>query len=327
MLCAAALLCARPCLAAAPASGEPRAVSGRAWTDAAVGIRGKQGGAAPAASGRTMPPAPRRSGRPAPELRFERAIHACLYRNDHWLLPGQREYPVGQTLASLSPTFVAGAMLVTAGTAPDARAIRNWSGLRRAVRRSSGKAAFDIALDLRQYARAEDLRAQMARTASALEAEAWTLLGLSAVGGRRSELLRAAAEEARRQGRRLGAFVRHAGESFAGLEYRMLPCERGGALPPAPAAPDEAPLIMVMGSAAGPPGSGFARGITPAERRITMLRASRAQKGRLFLAYPVFGPMAGSDRAYNALRDEFMLDAVRRALQERSAAAKSGISP
>ena len=45
-----------------------------------------------------------------------------------------------------------------------------------------------------------------------------------------------------------------------------------------------------------------------------VMRAAKAQKDGLFLAYPVFGPMAGPDQAYNALRDEFMFDTVRRGL-------------
>ena len=55
-----------------------------------------------------------------------------------------------------------------------------------------------------------------------------------------------------------------------------------------------------------------------------VMRAAKAQKDGLFLAYPVFGPMAGPDQAYNALRDEFMIDTVRRSLQARNDARERG---
>ena len=253
----------------------------------------------------------------APVPRFERTIHACLYRDNLWLLPEQPEYPVGQALASLSPTFVTGAMRVTAGKTPDRQTVINWAGLRRAVRGRAGDAAFDIVLDLRQYDRPDMLAAHMAGVAALLDAEAWTLLGCAEAARRRPELLRAAVDEARRQGRAVGALTEDGRAPHAGLDYLLVPYEHGGRLPARRAAGSGKagpPVIVVAGSAQGPPGSGFAREITPAQRRLMVMRAAKAQKDGLFLAYPVFGPMAGPDQAYNALRDEFMFDTVRRGL-------------
>lgn len=260
---------------------------------------------------------------PAP-LRFDRVLHACLYRDKRWLLPGQREYPAGQAIASLLPTFVTGAMSVTAGVTPDRRTIINWSGLRRAVRKQADGAAFDIVLDLRQYARPGDLVAQMARTASLLDAEAWTLMGASEAARRRPELLRAAVDEARRQGRKVGAYLDKGPLPQIRLDYILLYYEHGGAFPGYGASGiggnGGPPVIVVAGSAHGPPGSGFARGITPAERRLMVMRAAKARKHGQVFAYPVFGPMSGPDQAYNALRDEFMMDTVRRGLRGQYAA-------
>lgn len=268
---------------------------------------------------RTLPAGPR----------FDRVVHACLYRDKRWLLPGQQEYPAGQALASLAPTFVTGAMAVTADIAPDRQTILNWSGLRRAVRTQAGDTAFDIVLDLRQYTRPGELVTQMARTASLLDAEAWTLTGASDTARRRPELLGAAIDEARRQGRKVGAHLDGGSVPLAGLDYILLSYEHGGKLPThrasGPGGKGGPPVIVVAGSSHGPPGSGFAKGITPAERRIMVMRAAKAQKNGLIFAYPVFGPMAGPDQAYNALRDEFMIDTVRRGIQaQKTADAKSG---
>ena len=249
-------------------------------------------------------------------------IQACLYRGNRWLLPGQEEYPAGQVLASLAPSFITGAMTITADTPPDRQTAVNWAGLRRAVRGQAGDPAFDIVLDLRQFTRAGDVAALMSRTASLLDAEAWTLLGVSTVARKRPDLLRIAIDEARRQGRKVGGFVDGGGVPPAGLDYVLIPYEHGGKPPARPASGPSVkgspPVIIVAGAAQGPPGKGFALGITPAERRIMVMRATRAQKAGLIFAYPVFGPMAGPDRAYNALRDEFMLDTVRRSLQARN---------
>jgi hypothetical protein len=261
---------------------------------------------------------------PVAALRFDRVIHACLYRNNLWLLPGQQEYPVGQALASLAPTFVTGAMSVTAGVLPDSRTIRHWAGLRRAVRKQAAGAAFDIVLDLRQYGRAHEVTAAMARIGAQLEAESWSLLGVSAAASDRPGLLAAAVAEAHRQGRKVGGFVEEGrGESF-GLDYIFVPYEHDGPLPPTPASGPQ--VIMLASSAAGPPGKGFARGIAPAARRLMVLRAAGAQKNGLSFAYPVFGPMSGQNQAYNALRDEFMLDTVRRCLRSRGAGRTGAVS-
>ena len=115
----------------------------------------------------------------------------------------------------------------------------------------------------------------------------------------------------------MGALTEDGRPPAAGLEYLLVPYEHGGRLPARRAAGSGKagpPVIVVAGSVQGPPGSGFAREITPAQRRIMVMRAAKAQKDGLFLAYPVFGPMAGPDQAYNALRDEFMFDTVRRGL-------------
>ncbi len=255
---------------------------------------------------------------PVATPRFDRTLHACLYRDNRWLLPEQPEYPVGQALASLAPTFVTGAMRVTANTTPDRQTVINWAGLRRAVRGRANDTAFDIVLDLRQYDRPNALAAHMAAVATLLDAEAWTLLGCAEAARRRPELLRAAIDEAHRQGRAVGALTEDGRPPAAGLEYLLVPYEHGGRLPARRAAGSGKagpPVIVVTGSAQGPPGSGFAREITPAQRRIMVMRAAKAQKNGLFLAYPVFGPMAGPDQAYNALRDEFMFDTVRRGLE------------
>ena len=252
---------------------------------------------------------------PVATPRLDRTIHACLYRDNRWLLPEQPEYPVGQALASLAPTFVTGAMRVTADATPDRQTAINWAGLRRAVRGRTNDTAFDIVLDLRQYDRPNALAAHMAAVAALLDAEAWTLLGCAEAARRRPELLRAAIDEAHRQGRAVGALTEDGRAPAAGLEYLLVPYEHGGRLPVrrvAGSGKAGPPVIVVAGSAQGPPGSGFAREITPAQRRIMVMRAAKAQKNGLFLAYPVFGPMAGPDQAYNSLRDEFMFDTVRR---------------
>ena len=230
---------------------------------------------------------------------------------------------VGQVLGVLEPTFITGAMTVAANSRLDRQTAVNWAGLRRAVRKQAGGAAFDIVLDLREYARPDDVIFQMGEVAAVLEAEAWTLLGFSAVARKRPELARAAVEEARRQGRRVGGVVEGGGPPPAGLDYVLLSYAHGGKFPvrhtAGPSGKGGPPAIIVVGAFDGPPGSGFAKGITPAERRLMVMRASRAQKDGLTFAYPVFGPMSGPDQAYNALRDEFMIDAVRRGLQARSA--------
>ena len=256
-------------------------------------------------------------------INFERVIQACLYRDGRWLLPNQPEYQAGQVLGSLSPTFITGAMTVTAGARPDRQTVVNWSGLRRAVRKMAGKSAFDIVLDLRHYPRPEEIVSQMAATASLFEAEAWTLQGLSSASGKRTNVLRAAVVEARRQGRRVGGYLDGGSPSSVDLDYLLVhyedAIENSAWRAPGMAGEGDAQVILVAGSAKGPPGSGFAMGKTPAERRLMVMRASRSQKDGLAFAYPVFGPMADRDRAYNSLRDEFMLDTVRRGMRAHNA--------
>ena len=53
------------------------------------------------------------------------------------------------------------------------------------------------------------------------------------------------------------------------------------------------------------------------------MRAAKAQKDGLFLAYPVFGPLATGDRAYDALRDEFMLDTLKRCMRTQNSVARA----
>lgn len=254
-------------------------------------------------------------------LQLDRVVQACLYRDGRWLLPGQDEYPAGQALGGLAPSFVTGAIRVTAGVAPDRNTRVNWAGLRRAVRRGAPGAAFDIVLDLRQYRHARELQAHMARVGEALEAEAWTLLGAAAVVRARPELLRAAVAEARRQGRRVGAFAAFRMPELRDMDYLLAVLGRSSAFAPEKGVPEGSapavPVILLAADPEIPSGSAFARGKTPAERRLMVIAASKAQAAGLRFAHPLFGPMATEDRAYNALRDEFMLDTLRRVLAHR----------
>ena len=281
-------------------------------------------------SGSSMPQAAKGTGRFASvtSLSFDRVAQACLYKGSDWLLPGQPEFGVGQTLAALSPSFVTGAMVLDPGQLPGASIVSNWAGLRRAVRKSGRETAFDLQLDIAQFRKPADIALYMTEAGALLPAEGWTFLGVAHMARSAPAVLQEAVIEARRQGRKAGAIV-DGGNVPSGFDYLIVPygtggkdldqriaaAKRAGRAPGAGSGPN---VIVVSGSLTRQPGAGFAWEKTPAERRRMVIEGSKRQTREVAFAYPLFGPMAGPSRAYNALHDEFMLDTVKRSIEKHN---------
>ena len=258
-------------------------------------------------------------------ISFGKTVQAVQFANNQWLLPEKTRAEVAEIVAGLGPQFVTGSIRLEPGQ-PVARATMSaWHNLRNTVRKVNPAAGFDVIIDLRRYSTPEAVSQHLRESGGKLMAEAWTFDAVSTVFEAKPAIFRAALEEAHRQGRLVGGIV-YGGSIPQGLDYVMLSSgakaeglNRGT---PASArvvtmrAPGGGamPVIAISGTGTAP-GEGFVMGKTPAERRQLVLLAARAQKNNTAFAYPVFGPLAMSTKAYDASRDEFMLDTIRRCLR------------
>ncbi|WP_156907870.1 hypothetical protein [Desulfovibrio cuneatus] len=256
---------------------------------------------------------------------FGKTVQAIQYANNQWLLPEKTRAEVAEIVAGLTPQFVTGSIRLEPGQPVASVTISAWHNLRNVVRKANPAAGFDVVVDLRRYSTPEAVTQHLRESAGKLTAEAWTFDAVSTVFEAKPAIFRAALEEARRQGRLVGGIV-YGGSIPQGLDYVMLStgARAEGLNRGTPAAsrvvtmraPGGGPLPIIALSGTGTaPGEGFVMGKTPAERRQLVLLAARAQKKDSAFAYPVFGPLAMSNRAYDASRDEFMLDTIRRCLR------------
>ncbi len=274
--------------------------------------------------------------------RFERAVHACLFDGDGWLLANESETGAGETLARFSPTFVQGGMRLRAGTLPSAETAMRWNALRATLQQANSTVGFDIVLDLRGYSSPEAVTEDMRKAGALLESEAWTFLGAERAAGLSPALVAAAVDEAHAQGRSVGIALSGEG-GYMGQDYSLVCYGNGGGSlderiraggkradfaaagaagrsggVPGRASKTPLPVLVLSGASFSPNGEGFAMGKTPSQRRIMVMKAAKAQKKGVWYAFPVFGPLASEDKAYDAGRDEFMLDTIERAMQENN---------
>lgn len=256
---------------------------------------------------------------------FGKTVQAVQFANNQWLLPEKTRAEAAEIVAGLAPQFITGSIRLEPGQPVASATISAWHNLRNTVRRANPAAGFDVVIDLRRYSTPEAVTQHLRESAGKLTAEAWTFDAVSTVFEAKPAIFRAALEEARKQGRLVGGIV-YGGSIPQGLDYVMLStgARAEGLNKGTPAAsrvvtmraPGGGPMPVIAISGTGTaPGEGFVMGKTPAERRQLVLLAARAQKKDTAFAYPVFGPLAMSSRAYDASRDEFMLDTIRRCLR------------
>ena len=257
---------------------------------------------------------------------FERTVQACLFRGNEWLLPHQDPADVVETMAAFAPTFISGAFCLAPGESLDPEIAEWWLDLRAAMQQANSVVNFDLVMDLHGYASADDAVRRMQEAAAVLPAEAWTFTGV-AVEKRVPGLLAAVIAEAHSQGRTAGALL-GPGESVPGLDYAVVSYGNGGkdlgrriaeaAASQGASGKKKLPVILWNGAAGQSPGEGFAVGKTPAQRRLQVMDAAKMQKKGVAYAYPVFGPLAAENKAYDSLRDEFMIDTLRRCMQAQN---------
>ena len=258
-------------------------------------------------------------------ISFGKTVQAVQFANNQWLLPDKTRAEAAEILAGLNPQFIIGTIRLEPGQPVATATISAWHNLRNTVRKANPAAGFDVVVDLRRYSTPEAVTQHLRESAAKLTAEAWTFDAVSTVFEAKPAIFRAALEEARKQGRLVGGIV-YGGSIPQGLDYVMLSTgpRAEGLNRGTPAAsrvvtmraPGGGPLPVIALSGTGTaPGEGFAMGKTPAERRQLVLLAAKAQKKDSAFAYPVFGPLAMNNRAYDASRDEFMLDTIRRCLR------------
>ena len=256
---------------------------------------------------------------------FGKTVQAVQFANNQWLLPEKTRAEVAEIVAGLAPQFITGSIRLEPGQPVATATMSAWHNLRNTVRKANPAAGFDVVIDLRRYSTPEAVTQHLRESAGKLTAEAWTFDAVSTVFEAKPAIFRAALEEAHRQGRLVGGIV-YGGSIPQGLDYVMLSsgAKAEGLNRGTPASArvvtmrarggGPMPVIAISGTGTAP-GEGFVMGKTPAERRQLVLQAARAQKKDSAFAYPVFGPLAMSNRAYDASRDEFMMDTIHRCLR------------
>ena len=259
-------------------------------------------------------------------VNFERVVEACLYNGNQWLVGNQNAVEVEDELAQLAPTFVAGVARFAAGSTPSQEMIGTWNALRTRLQAVNSVVGFDITLDLQQYSSADAVISHMQSLSKALVAEAWTFTNVSQVAASRPEILKAAVTEAKVQGRFVGGFVQDIAGAEA-LDYYIVVSGVDGdglknkgvslveKVKKTQGASGKTVSVLALSGAGGKPGDGFVIGKTPAERRKLVMSAAKAQQKNVAYAYPLFGPIGSNGKAYDATRDEFMVDTVRRSMK------------
>ncbi len=254
---------------------------------------------------------------------FPRTVTACLFRGNEWMLPHQLPMDAVAVLEELNPSFVIGTIFLEADQPVSEKTATVLQEIRFRLQSGNGVTGFDLTLDLRSFTTKESLIAFMRGTMSKLTMECWTFIGMEEILRSRPELAEAAKAEARAHGMAVGAVITGA-DAIADLDYAVVSYDDGDRLAErvqragtgrnAKNKRIRIPVLVRPGTENLLSGNAFALNKTPAQRRRMVTKAAEQQGGNVWFAYPVFGPSADTDRSYDALRDEFMMDTVKRCM-------------
>lgn len=265
-----------------------------------------------------------------PDL-FARPVQARVYKfrdsNADWLLPNESPESVGKALAVLRPSLVSNFALFYNGALPGEDEIDSLREIRRKVTQVSPNSKFEIVLDARDYKSPAEVTSHMRALAERVDFELFFFSGLEAVYERSPEIATAAIAEAHAQNRLAGATFNskvvpqldylsvYAGDGEEDLKRRISAAQTR--LPILATMDNESSKLQLDKNYAG--GKEFVSKKTPAERRKLVTSLAKKQDSLNFrMAYPLFFPMQAASKSYDALRDEFMRDTLRRLTDEHN---------
>ena len=265
-----------------------------------------------------------------PDL-FARPVQARVYKfrdsNADWLLPNESPESVGKALAVLRPSLVSNFALFYNGALPGEDEVDSLREIRRKVTQVSPNSKFEIVLDARDYKSPAEVTSHMRALAERMDFELFFFSGLEAVYERSPEIATAAIAEAHAQNRLAGATFNskvvpqldylsiYAGDGEEDLKRRISAAQTR--LPILATMDNESSKLQLDKNYAG--GKDFVSKKTPAERRKLVTSLAKKQDSLNFrMAYPLFFPMQAASKSYDALRDEFMRDTLRRLTDEHN---------
>lgn len=266
----------------------------------------------------------------SPEL-FARPVQARVYKfrdsNSDWLLPNESPESVGKALAALRPSLVSSLALFYNGALPGEDELDSLSEIRRKVAQVSPDAKFELVLDARDYKNPDELTSHMRALAERVDFELFFFSGLESVYERNPAIATAAIAEAHAQNRLAGAMFHskavpqldyvavYGGDGEENLQRRIAGAQTR--LPILATMDNESQKLQLDKNYAG--GKDFVSKKVPAERRKLVTSLAKKQDSLGFrLAYPLFFPLQTASKSYDALRDEFMRDTLRRLAEEHN---------
>lgn len=240
---------------------------------------------------------------------------------------------IGQSLASLRPSWVTGMIRYAKGQHPTSAEIRAWHVITEIVRAASPTVQFDVTLNAKQYRNGHEIQRMMHRIRTRINNDGWFFDFYSKAFRKRSRMIRAAIASAHAHGEFIG------GNAFGLVHRRPMPMRsdflsvqdyRHLTLNQAAVRrlSRHLPVVYHLNNDPGRPRSGGCRFITEftSARRQKLIR-HRANQQRMLgfrVSYPALFPECFRDRpgrgtgqflaSYNLFRDPPMRKTVHRLL-------------
>jgi hypothetical protein len=158
-------------------------------------------GSAGAGAGPPPTPAPRFSEQ------LQRIVSARVHHTRISTVRNTNARRVGNSLASLRPTWVSGLIRYARGQHPVRGEVRAWRKITGLVRAASPQAQFDVVLNAKQYRDGDELMRMMSRIRAKLDNDGWFFDFYSKAYRKRPRMIKAAIEWAHAHGEWVGGNV------------------------------------------------------------------------------------------------------------------------
>ncbi|SHN54774.1 hypothetical protein [Desulfovibrio litoralis] len=266
---------------------------------------------------------------------FSTPIQARVYQvnqnGSQWLLEHKNYDMAAKAIASLKPSLVSNFVFFEKNALPDPETQETLQEIRGKIRQNNPKTYFEVVLDINNYKSPEELVAHMRNLTQKLDFESFFIQGLAGKLEQNPELVFTAISEAKAQNRLIATnTTNNLPIGLTGIDYIYTPVKDAELLTTnitnlktelnnKKTLP--IPILATTQNSFGSNGfvksdHNFVTAQTPSERRKLLLAVSKKQEELgINLAYPLFFPLYKSDITYDALRDEFMYDTLKRIIK------------
>lgn len=258
-----------------------------------------------------------------------RIAYARTYQNGKFTVPKESAASIGEALARLEPTWVAGLLRLRIKDTISEDEASDYAEIRKAVRAKSPNAQFGVELNALDYTTPEEVEDKMRDVRSAVDNDGWYFDFFTPAYEKRPEVVRAAISEAHDNGEWIGGNtfgwekdpenpVVPPGSDFLGVSDENFRLDLAAVRKLA----KHVPVVFHLRNNPGKPrseGCVFKNRFTTAERERYVRRRAREQKRADFhFAYPVLFPTClASGRhtahdivSFNSIRDGTMLRTI-----------------